>query len=257
MFKNPNGRLRADPDRVFMNSQNKNKILNQFKVVALSISFIIVGLVPQTVLAQISTNSIFSLTNSARLDNRVAPLSINSKLNQAAAAKANDMLAKDYFAHSSPEGLTSWYWFKLVGYNYRTAGENLAIDFEDSNTVFAAWMNSPSHRANILDPDFNEIGIAVMSGEFSGSNTTVVVQMFGTQIGPAPQAANRDITKSVPTHSSSVLNQNTSIPTNPQGDNFNEFKIWGKFMEKYANSWLDTATNFRKIFTKNLLLVFK
>jgi len=96
MFKNPNGRLRADPDRVFMNSQNKNKILNQFKVVALSISFIIVGLVPQTVLAQISTNSIFSLTNSARLDNRVAPLSINSKLNQAAAAKANDMLAKDY-----------------------------------------------------------------------------------------------------------------------------------------------------------------
>lgn len=130
----------------------------------------------------VSKSVLLTLTNNQRVNNGISILRENAKLNQAAYLKAKDMLDYDYFAHTSPSGKSPWYWLDLVGYNYQYAGENLAIDFLDSEQLFQAWYASSTHRANIINPKFNDIGIAVVKGEFKGRETTVVVQYFGTEI---------------------------------------------------------------------------
>lgn len=107
-------------------------------------------------------------------------LAVNSVLEKAAQMKANDMAEKSYFAHTSPEGKNPWYWFKQAGYSFNYAGENLAVNFSDSKDVNTAWMNSPGHRANILNDKFTEIGIAIAEGMYQGKKTIFVVQLFGT-----------------------------------------------------------------------------
>lgn len=120
------------------------------------------------------------LTNGDRTQNSLHTLTMNPTLVAAAQAKANDMATKGYFAHVGPDGKDSWYWFKEIGYGFSYAGENLAVDFSDSGDVERAWMNSPLHRQNLLDPHFTEIGIATAQGKYQGHATTFVVQMFGT-----------------------------------------------------------------------------
>jgi hypothetical protein len=122
-----------------------------------------------------------NLTNEDRAQNSLETLTINPELVKAAQAKADDMAAKGYFAHKSPEGLEPWYFFRAAGYQFEYAGENLAVDFTDSGDVERAWMNSPRHRANILDGRFTEVGIATAVGTYQGRTVTFVVQMFGTQ----------------------------------------------------------------------------
>jgi len=142
------------------------------------------------------------LTNIDRQMQNVGGLTINETLVAAAKAKANDMAAKSYFAHVSPEGLDSWHWFKEAGYTFNYAGENLAVDFGDSADVARAWMNSPTHRRNVLDPHFTEIGIATAEGVYQGHPTTFVVQMFGTPSQgkvAAQQPIIEESTPSVPT----------------------------------------------------------
>src|SRR3989344_4628339 len=85
-------------------------------------------------------------TNSGRMGNALEELKINPLLQEAARLKANDMAAKSYFSHESPEGKTPWYWLEQAGYEYVYAGENLAVNFIDSEDVVVAWMNSPAHR---------------------------------------------------------------------------------------------------------------
>jgi uncharacterized protein YkwD len=131
-------------------------------------------------LAAVVTSRLVSLTNDDRSDSGLGALTVNPQLTAAAQAKANDMAAKGYFAHVSPDGRTSWTWFRDAGYSFSYAGENLAVDFTDSGDVNKAWLNSPTHRANIMNGHFTEIGIATAEGEFEGHKTTFVVQMFGT-----------------------------------------------------------------------------
>ncbi len=119
------------------------------------------------------------LANADRVSNGLGTLTLNPTLVEVAQAKANDMAAKGYFAHTSPEGLDPWHWFQTVGYEYSLAGENLAVDFSDSGDVERAWMNSPTHRDNILNTKFSEIGIATAQGIYQGRSTTFVVQVFG------------------------------------------------------------------------------
>lgn len=129
------------------------------------------------------------LTNQNRIENDLPGLTISAVLTEAAQAKANDEVANGYFAHTSPAGLDSWYWFKQAGYNFTYAGENLAVDFSDSAAVVSAWMNSPEHRANILDNHYTEIGIATANGMFEGHPTIFVVQEFGDPATPALASA--------------------------------------------------------------------
>lgn len=119
------------------------------------------------------------LTNSARGANGQLALARSTTLDQAAGMKALDMATYGYFAHTSPQGITPWYWFTQVGYNFIYAGENLAIDFSESADVENAWLNSPTHKANIMSGNFTEIGIATQEGYYNGHPTTYVVQMFG------------------------------------------------------------------------------
>ena len=157
--------------------------------------------------AEISKTLLVNLTNQERKSLGITSLRENSNLNQAAYLKAKDMLNNDYFAHTSPSGLTPWYWFDKTGYKYQYAGENLAIDFIDSEELFEAWDNSPSHRENIIDTNYTDIGIAVVSGEFKGSQTTVVVQLFGS---PTRALAKEPTTTSKPKPSSSPVSRPTT-----------------------------------------------
>ena len=129
--------------------------------------------------AAVITSDLISLTNSDRNTNSLLRLHISPLLQKAAQLKADDMAAKGYFAHTSPEGTTPWHWFAVAGYDYVNAGENLAIDYFESADVEKAWMNSPFHRANILNNMFTEIGIATATSTYNGHQTTVVVQLFG------------------------------------------------------------------------------
>lgn len=130
-------------------------------------------------IAAVISAVLVDLANADRVDNNIDGLRINPKLVVAAQAKANDMAEKGYFAHVTPDGHDSWYWFELVDYDYSHAGENLAVDFSESSDVERAWMNSPTHRDNILNENYTEIGIATARGMYKGRETTFAVQMFG------------------------------------------------------------------------------
>ena len=129
--------------------------------------------------ADLTRNALIELTNQERESLGIPFLDENPKLNEAAYLKAMDMMEKDYFSHQNKEGLSPWYWFKQTGYDYEFAGENLAIGFLDSEEVHQAWLNSFSHKENLLNPYYKEVGIAVLKGDFQGNETTVVVQLFG------------------------------------------------------------------------------
>ncbi len=144
-------------------------------------------------LSTITTARIIQLTNAERKKAGLNELKVNSKLTSAAVQKGNHMLQEDYFAHISPSGVTPWFWMSKVGYTYRIAGENLAIDFIEAEDVVAAWLASPTHRDNMLQNQYTETGVGVVTGEFEGGTSTVVVHMFGlpTENQPAvePEAA--------------------------------------------------------------------
>lgn len=130
------------------------------------------------------------LTNDARTSNNGKALIRNPVLDNAARLKAENMASLGYFAHTSPQGLTPWYWFNQAGYTFTYAGENLAIDFTESVDVENAWLASPTHKANILNNNFTEIGIATVDAVYQGRPTTYVVQMFGK-----PAASYKNITE--------------------------------------------------------------
>jgi uncharacterized protein YkwD len=131
-------------------------------------------------LSAIYASVLVNLTNVNRVAANISELKINPVLEEAAQLKANDMAAKGYFAHNTPEGFTPWYWFDQAGYKYTYAGENLAVNFVDSEDVETAWMNSRGHFLNIMNPKFTEIGIATSTGVYKGQQAIFVVQMFGT-----------------------------------------------------------------------------
>lgn len=130
--------------------------------------------------AAVYSSVLVDLTNEAREEKDLGTLTVNPTLERAALLKATDMAAKGYFAHTSPEGLSPWYWLDQAGYTFIYAGENLAVHFEDTEDVQAALYASPTHRANILDSRFTEIGIATVRGTYQGKKTTFVVESFGT-----------------------------------------------------------------------------
>ncbi|MBI2054278.1 MAG: hypothetical protein HYT36_03010 [Candidatus Staskawiczbacteria bacterium] len=130
--------------------------------------------------ADITKVDLNNLVNKNRKDYGLNPLVENEKLDRAAYLKARDMVEKQYFSHQSPGGQSPWDWFLEAGYNYKFAGENLAIGFVDSNDVYKAWFNSKEHRENILNPNFREIGTAVAPG-FGENKANVAVQFFGSQ----------------------------------------------------------------------------
>ena len=127
----------------------------------------------------ITIQKLYELTNYERQKYNLPPLNYNEKLSAAAYQKALDMFNKNYWAHFGPNGETPWRFILNSGYQYEYAGENLAKNFLFSQNVVSAWINSPTHRENILRKEYTDIGLAVVNGNLNGEPTTLVVQMFG------------------------------------------------------------------------------
>ncbi|MBP6883918.1 MAG: hypothetical protein KBC06_01650 [Candidatus Pacebacteria bacterium] len=160
-------------------------------------------------LASVLPGVLTTITNEERAQNDAPPLTENTLLDKAALLKAQDMATLGYFAHTSPEGKTPWYWFEQVGYRYSMAGENLAVNFFESEDVAQAWMNSPTHRANIVKKDYTEIGIGVANGVYQGRNTVFVAQLFGKPINFTTPTST---TETTPESKPSIV-QNETKPT--------------------------------------------
>ena len=134
--------------------------------------------------AALTKETLISMTNQERQSLGFNTLKENLSLDKAAYQKAQDMLKLGYFSHQSPQGKSPWFWFDKSGYRYQKAGENLAIGFLESEEVFRAWNNSPSHKKNIIDPGYKDTGVAVLKGNFRGKEVTIVVQLFGSRLTP-------------------------------------------------------------------------
>lgn len=174
-----------------------------------------------------SVASLLSGTNQQRIANGLGALALNSQLSQAAQSKAQDMLNNDYWAHTSPTGVTPWYWITSAGYSYQTAGENLAYGFATAADTITGWMNSPGHRANILNTTYKDVGFGIVNApnyQSSGPETIVVAMYAEPYAAPAPVAAPTapSTTKASPAASSPVNSANsqpaaaaTPTPTQP------------------------------------------
>ncbi|MFH1610471.1 MAG: CAP domain-containing protein [Patescibacteria group bacterium] len=190
----------------------------------------------------ITANRIIELTNRERVEQNLAQLETSEILNQTAALKLHDMFDNDYFAHNSPNGIKPWYWFKEAGYNYTYAGENLAMNFIEAEDAMNAWMNSPSHRDNIVSKNYKEIGVAVGIGKIDGEETTVVVQVFGKRyVRIAGEESFRSTAKEItPTEVGDKKNTVVTEQASQQQVTFKQDK---------TNSWISTFIKYsNKIF---------
>lgn len=136
----------------------------------------------------VSSSGLLSATNKQRAANKAPALHINDKLNAAAQAKAQDMVNRNYWSHNTPDGSPPWSFIINSGYQYQKAGENLAYGFITSDDAITGWMNSPSHRENLLDKDFVDVGFGTAnSPDFNHTGpSTVIVAMYGRSTSETP-----------------------------------------------------------------------
>jgi uncharacterized protein YkwD len=165
----------------------------------------------------LTNNSIIYWTNQARKDNgNLAALTENSTLDGTALAKANDMFDKQYFEHTSPSGVTVATQMDAAGYGYIIIGENLALgDFASGKEIVDAWMNSPGHRANILQTHYKEIGVAVKKGTYQGRTVWIAVQHFGLSRDLCP-AVNASLKPTIDINETHIKNLQADIDTRKQ-----------------------------------------
>lgn len=138
-----------------------------------------------------SNEALLSATNDNRARNHESALTIDTQLAAAAQAKANDMVGHNYWSHDSPDGKTPWSFITAAGYQYQSAGENLAYGFDNASGAVAGWMNSPEHRANILDVNYQNVGFGVASSpNYQGKGPEIViVAEYGQPVGAPTKAA--------------------------------------------------------------------
>lgn len=141
--------------------------------------------------ASLNASELIELTNQIREEANLLPLEPNHKLTQAAYRKAYDIINHGYFAHTNPSGKPFYQWIEEEDYNYLYAGENLAIDFSTNEGVMAAWLQSPTHRANIINANYQEIGLVALRGHWQDHETVVVVQTFGSVLTDSPTVLGR------------------------------------------------------------------
>jgi uncharacterized protein YkwD len=161
-------------------------------MLTLSIVLLLLSLTSYTTLrtthfgSTVVSSVLVDLTNQTRIKNNLPPLSNNVKLKKAAYLKGEDMRTHGYFAHHAPDGTAPWHWLEKVGYTYSFAGENLAINFTNSEDVERAWLGSKKHRDNILNKNYEDIGIATIRATSYGIPIIFVVQMFGKSTSKEP-----------------------------------------------------------------------
>ncbi len=161
--------------------------------------------------SEITRDSVLELTNLARQSNNLTTLDLNPLLSQAAQAKALDMAQKGYFAHITPDGKEPWDFIKDAGYKYAAAGENLAVHFFDVEPMQEAWMNSPGHKANVLNQHYREMGVGIAKGRFENFDTIFVVEMFAKPlIADFVPEANKALADTSPGSSAQTMKETPS-----------------------------------------------
>lgn len=150
-------------------------------VVAIIFMFPLSALLVPNILAD-QSKKIVALTNEVRAKAGVAPLKENEVLDSAADKKVEDMLVRQYFSHQGPDNRAVSDWLSAVNYQYLVAGENLAMGFATPEEVVDGWTKSKTHYANMIDPDFDEIGIGLSVGKYDQVDTTLVAQYFGRPV---------------------------------------------------------------------------
>jgi len=132
------------------------------------------------IVSPIENNSeIFKLTNQARQNESLNILVANAVLNNIANFRIDDLFDNQYFSHTSPDNKAVSDLAKSTGYNYLLIGENLALgNYESEAKIIEAWLASPGHKANILNPKYEELGVAIRDGLFNGQMSTIAVQVF-------------------------------------------------------------------------------
>lgn len=160
-----------------------------------------------------SHEGLLSATNSQRSANAVGTLSLNAKLNSAAQAKANDMVSRNYWSHQTPDGAQPWVFITNAGYQYSSAGENLAYGFSNSSGTVTGWMNSPSHKANLLSSKYTEVGFGMANSPnyVNSGQQTVVVAMYAS-----PQATKESVQSEQVNSAPAAPNTSARKPTTPQ-----------------------------------------
>jgi hypothetical protein len=177
--------------------------------------------------AALDFSTLYQLHNEERAKNNLPPLSINNLLINSATAKAKAMLASNCWAHYCPDGKSPWDFFDQAGYYYLYAGENLAEGFADNQAVMTAWMNSPTHRENILNKNFTEMGIGFATGDYQGiANNTIVVVHFGSRL---VQDTNTFIPTIEPTGNTQQHNITITAPANGASLPSESFNISGTY----------------------------
>jgi hypothetical protein len=161
-----------------------------------------------------SISGLLSDTNTQRSANGVAGLSLNGQLDAAAQAKADDMAARNYWSHYTPEGNPPWIFVNNQGYSYQKIGENLAAGFSDEQSTVNGWMASPPHRENLLDPAFTDVGFGFANNpdytSAGGGPMTIVVAFYGK-----PQVLSANVTAPQPTPPAPIPVAQTAPPPTP------------------------------------------
>jgi uncharacterized protein YkwD len=138
--------------------------------------------------AFLTKEGVIARTNAERAKLGLPALKESINLDASAEAKVLDMFKNQYFAHQSPGGLGVGDLAENAGYDFLIIGENLALgNFENDQALVQAWMDSPGHRANILNANYQEIGVAVQKGIFEGRTTWLAVQHFGKPVSACAQ----------------------------------------------------------------------
>lgn len=147
--------------------------------------------------SDIETSVLLTGTNEERKKAGLGELEMSAQLSDAAFKKAQNMFAEQYWAHVSPSGTQPWKWFGDVGYNYSYAGENLAKNYPTAEATVEAWMESPTHRENILKQQYRDVGFAVVDGQLNGEQTTLIVALYGTPAVVAASGVESTLSSSV------------------------------------------------------------
>ena len=139
------------------------------------------------------------LVDNVRKDRNLSVLSTSGKLEQSSQLKASDMVAQQYFSHTTPDGRGFSSFLKEVGYDYTVAGENLAMGFSSPKAVVDAWIASPLHYKNLADQEFNEQGLGIDSGVYEGKDTIFIAHHFGKpkQYVTTAQAQPQEVEKKI------------------------------------------------------------
>lgn len=166
-----------------------------------------------------SPQTILDSTNTQRTASSVGLLTLNTKLNNAAQTKATDMATRNYWSHNTPEGNTPWSFITNAGYSYSKAGENLAYGFTEvdgSMGLIQGWINSPEHKANLLNANYTEVGFGIVdAANYQGQSLqTIVVALYAkpysTPAAPKPNTTSSKKSNTTPNEATKPTSSTSS-----------------------------------------------